>query len=204
MVVVFLVSLLVHEGNCCIFISPLKLPCLQHAHLPVPKPLDADMHAISVLVLCAGNHCVADAAHSCLMPGNKALAKELSMKGRQAAEQMWASHDQASQHIFSQRNARLTSPAAAGAVPGAPCSSMAHPVMDLHGLHVNEALVMLRQRLLQLATQQSCRSISLIVGTGHHTKGAPAAKLGPAVEQLLKELGFSYKQPQPGLLRVQL
>eukprot|EP00775_Hariotina_reticulata_P012083 gene12083-12223_t len=140
------------------------------------------------------------------LAGNKALAKELSMKGRQAAEQMWAAHEQASQQIFYQRNAPLISPATAvsSSLGASSSSSRAHQVMDLHGLHVREALMMLRQRLQQLAAQQSCSSISLIVGTGHHTKGGPAARLGPAVEQLLEELALSYKEPQPGLLRVQL
>jgi hypothetical protein len=46
--------------------------------------------------------------------------------------------------------------------------------------------------------------VSLIVGTGHHTKGAPCARVGPAVEVLLVELGYAYSQPQPGLLQLQL
>jgi hypothetical protein len=61
----------------------------------------------------------------------------------------------------------------------------------------------LPQQLQALAAQQH-DSASVIVGVGKHTKGPPAGRMLPAAEALLKELGYSYKQPQPGLLRVRL
>jgi hypothetical protein len=61
----------------------------------------------------------------------------------------------------------------------------------------------LPQQLAALSKQQH-ESVSVIVGVGRHTKGPPAARMGPAAEALLKELGYSFKQPQPGLLRVRL
>jgi DNA-nicking Smr family endonuclease len=135
-----------------------------------------------------------------LTPGNKALAKELSAKGKAAAQQMWAAHERASQQIYTQRNAQLATASTTAAPRG---SSSNAAVIDLHGLHVREVQLLLPQQLAALK-QQKQQYVSIIVGTGHHTKGPPAARVGPAVEALLLELGFSYKQPQPGLLRVQL
>lgn len=71
------------------------------------------------------------------------------------------------------------------------------------GLHVQEMMQTLPQQLAALAKQQH-ESVSVIVGAGKHTKGPPAARMGPAAEALLKELGYNFKQPQPGLLRVRL
>jgi DNA-nicking Smr family endonuclease len=142
------------------------------------------------------------AATLLLAPGNKALAKELSAKGKAAAQQMWAAHERASQQIYTQRNTQLAA-STATATKRSSAGSSGAAVIDLHGLHVREVQSLLPQQLAALK-QQKQQFVSIIVGTGHHTKGRPSARVGPAVEALLQELGFSYKQPQPGLLRVQL
>lgn len=61
----------------------------------------------------------------------QALAKELSAKGKAAAEAMWAAHERASSQIYSQRNARLQQQVAAAGGGGK--GSAAAPVIDLHG-----------------------------------------------------------------------
>lgn len=71
------------------------------------------------------------------------------------------------------------------------------------GLHVQEVRQLLPQQLQELQASRQ-QSINIIVGAGRHTKGPPSARLAPAVEALLQELGYTYKQLQPGLLRVQL
>lgn len=68
---------------------------------------------------------------------------------------------------------------------------------------MQEARSLLAQQLGALADRQQA-VVSVIVGAGKHTKGAPSARLGPAVEALVQELGYVYSQPQPGLLRVVL
>jgi DNA-nicking Smr family endonuclease len=113
---------------------------------------------------------------------------------------MWAAHERASQQIYAQRNAQLATATSTAAPRG---SSSSAAVIDLHGLHVHEVQSLLPQQLAVLK-QQKQAAVSIIVGTGHHTKGPPAARVGPAVEALLHQLGYSYRQPQPGLLRVQL
>lgn len=64
---------------------------------------------------------------SCTSASPQALAKELSAKGKAAAEAMWAAHERASSQIYSQRNARLQQQVA-GSGKGS-----AGPVIDLHG-----------------------------------------------------------------------
>lgn len=133
--------------------------------------------------------------------GNKALAKELSAKGKQAAQQMFAAHKRASQQIFFQRNAKLST--AVDAARHTTNSSSNTGVIDLHGLHVREVIAELPQQLAALAAQKQT-SVNIIVGAGKHTKGAPGPRLLPAVEAILQELGYNNRQPQPGLIRVNL
>ncbi|PKU71291.1 hypothetical protein MA16_Dca007288 [Dendrobium catenatum] len=82
-------------------------------------------------------------------------------------------------------------------------------LIDLHGLHVNEAIHVLKHELTTLrnAVRSSGHRLQVFicVGTGHHTKGARTpARLPIAVEQYLVDEGLHYTQSQPGLLRVLL
>jgi len=126
--------------------------------------------------------------------GNAALAKDLSAKGRHHADQMKDSHSQASGAIFAQRN---NSGAAGGSQMGQPLT------VDLHGLHVNEALNILRHRVPEWRATQGQVLVHLIVGTGHHTRGSRTpARLPAAVEEFLRQESVPYSEPQPGLLEV--
>ncbi|PIA43127.1 hypothetical protein AQUCO_02000514v1 [Aquilegia coerulea] len=131
--------------------------------------------------------------------GNKALAKELSVKGQLHNMHMKAAHGKAQDAIYRQRNA----------APEVQAYGRGQERMiDLHGLHVNEAIHRLRSELSVL--RNAARSadqrlqVYICVGTGHHTKGSRTpARLPVAVEQyLLQEEGLEYTEPQPGLLRV--
>lgn len=81
-------------------------------------------------------------------------------------------------------------------------------MIDLHGLHVSEAIHRLRNELSILRnaarSQDQRLQVYICVGTGHHTKGSRTpARLPVAVEQyLLQDEGLDYTEPQPGLLRV--
>ena len=81
-------------------------------------------------------------------------------------------------------------------------------MIDLHGLHVSEAIQVLKLELSKLrstarATDQRLQ-VYICVGTGHHTRGSRTpARLPIAVQRyLLEEEGLDFKEPQPGLLRV--
>ena len=78
---------------------------------------------------------------------------------------------------------------------------------DLHGLHVSEALSLLRRRLAALRSSLGPgATVHVLVGTGHHTVGAKTpARLPAAVQTLLRdELRLRCRAPQPGLLEVTL
>lgn len=80
-------------------------------------------------------------------------------------------------------------------------------MIDLHGLHVSEAIHVLKHELSILrstarAAEQRLQ-VYICVGTGHHTRGSRTpARLPVAVQRYLLEEGIDYSEPQPGLLRV--
>ncbi|KAL3497405.1 hypothetical protein ACH5RR_040137 [Cinchona calisaya] len=140
-------------------------------------------------------------ARQAYLVGNKALAKELSVKGQLHNMQMKAAHAKAQDSIYHQRN------------PGTPDIQQANGrgqerIIDLHGLHVSEALHVLKRELAVL--RNAARSadqrlqVYICVGTGHHTRGSRTpARLPIAVQRyLLEEEYLEYSEPQPGLLRV--
>lgn len=83
-------------------------------------------------------------------------------------------------------------------------------LIDLHGLHVTEAIHVLKRDLTMLRNVARSADehvqVYICVGTGHHTRGTRTpARLPVAVQRyLLEEEGLDYSEPQPGLLRVLL
>ena len=141
------------------------------------------------------NACFEQATRAYLA-GDGALAKKLAAQGRRHAEAMFAAHDSAAGAIFASRNAD-SDPAGGSQVP----------LIDLHGLHVAEALAMCRSAVQQLRTQRGSGAIAhVLVGTGHHTHGAHArARVPAAVQALLRDdLHLRVRQRTPGLLEVVL
>ncbi|XAR57554.1 hypothetical protein NMG60_11025734 [Bertholletia excelsa] len=138
-------------------------------------------------------------ARQAYLIGNKALAKELSVKGQLHNMQMKAAHGKAQESIYRLRN---------------PGSAEMHGngrgqerMIDLHGLHASEAIHVLKRELALLrSTARSAElrlQVYVCVGTGHHTRGARTpARLPIAVERFLLDEGLEYSEPQPGLLRV--
>ncbi|KAL0741054.1 hypothetical protein Bca4012_082567 [Brassica carinata] len=133
-------------------------------------------------------------ARQAYLVGNKALAKDLSAKGQLHNLQMKAAHEKAQEAIYRQRN-----PVGEGG---------SERMIDLHGLHVSEALQVLKHELSVLrskarATQERLQ-VYICVGTGHHTRGSRTpARLPVAVQRyLLEGEGLDYSEPQAGLLRV--
>ncbi|XP_062098693.1 pentatricopeptide repeat-containing protein At4g33170-like [Humulus lupulus] len=139
-------------------------------------------------------------ARQAYLVGNKALAKELSVKGQLHNMQMKEAHGKAQESIYRMRNP--VSPEMQGNGRGN------ERMIDLHGLHVSEAIHVLKQKLSLLRSTARAADqrlqIYICVGTGHHTRGSRTpARLPIAVQRyLLEEEGLDYSEPQPGLLRV--
>ena len=125
-------------------------------------------------------------ATNAFLSGNKALAKELSRQGREAAAKMSAAHEVAATSIYHSRG---------GGKDG---------VIDLHGLHVAEAISILRRELSRLRSSGHSHA-QVLVGTGHHTVGSRTpSRLPVAVETFLQEQRLGFSEPQSGLLQVRL
>lgn len=140
-------------------------------------------------------------ARQAYLIGNKALAKELSAKGQLHNMHMKEAHGKAQESIYRQRN-----PVGPEMVNGRGHERM----IDLHGLHVSEAIHVLKHELGVLrstarAAEQRLQ-VYICVGTGHHTRGSRTpARLPIAVQRyLLEEEGLDFTEPQPGLIRVVL
>lgn len=87
-------------------------------------------------------------------------------------------------------------------------SSPGQRLIDLHGLHVGEAIPLLKREIAQLRynvrnTRQR-ETVFICVGTGHHTKGSRTPSRLPAAVQryLLEEEHLQFTEPQAGMLRI--
>ncbi|KAL4438025.1 hypothetical protein ABPG77_004246 [Micractinium sp. CCAP 211/92] len=133
------------------------------------------------------------------MAGNRRLAKELGAKGRWHNEQMHAAHAAASAQLFTERNA---GGAARGGATGRGSDVR---TVDLHGLHVSEALDRVDALLAEIppaAGAAGRRRLRLVVGEGRHAAGA--ARLPAGVKRYLDSRGVTYAEPYAGLLELRL
>ncbi|GJQ15454.1 hypothetical protein GpartN1_g7245.t1 [Galdieria partita] len=110
--------------------------------------------------------------------GNKRAASEYARRGHQYNQIMKQLHEEAADAIFTQRNQNADS------------------VIDLHGLHVKEATLVLERKLQELSSNSSndVHDVIIITGSGHHTKGKKTpARLYPAVEHFLYSRRYSFE-----------
>lgn len=81
-------------------------------------------------------------------------------------------------------------------------------LLDLHGLHVGEAIPVLKREIAQLrfnvSRTRQREQVYICVGTGHHTKGSRTpSRLPTAVQRyLIEEEHLQFTEPQPGMLRI--
>lgn len=80
-------------------------------------------------------------------------------------------------------------------------------ILDLHGLHVEEALEHLGD-VLETKTSECVRGLcrpqlSVITGRGNHSQGG-VARIRPAVLDYLTKKHYRFTEPKPGLLLVSL
>lgn len=114
-----------------------------------------------------------DRAAAAFKKGDGASAKKLSALAKEANERMKELHRKAADAIFEARNP--------------PCST---DVIDLHGLHVAEAL----ERLPIALQKAESGKVRVVTGSGHHTRGTGRARLRPAVNKWLQENGFYFEE----------
>ena len=109
---------------------------------------------------------------------------------------MHAAHAAAASELFARRNPGLATGGGSGGRGGGEVQTV-----DLHGLHVLEALQKLEALLLRLQGS-GCRRLRVVVGAGSH--GNVPARLPAAVRLFLEAQGLSHTEPYAGLLEVRL
>lgn len=115
--------------------------------------------------------------------GNKALAKSLSTQGHELNAKMKEYHYLAASEIFDARNP--------------PNQIYMDRLLDLHGLHVVEAVELLAHMLPKLG-DEGLDSIYVVTGSGHHSKSHGNSRLLPAVEQFLTAEGYRFNAVPDG------
>lgn len=122
--------------------------------------------------------------------GHKSVAVFYSQQGSLHTEKLKAANMRAAEMIVEQRNTL------SGADPYS---------LDLHGLHVDEAIHTLRNFIANKQSERRAdvRYISVVTGRGKHSLGG-VAKIKPAVLNFLRDNKFRYSEPQPGLIKVDI
>jgi DNA-nicking Smr family endonuclease len=104
--------------------------------------------------------------------GEKARAKELSDQAKEEGRLMEQASLNGARHIFKAKN-----------------KSQPHGTIDLHGLHVKEAELIVSEQLDE-HKKAHAKELKIIIGAGHHSD-ADGPKVGPAIKKLLE--GKEYK-----------
>lgn len=129
------------------------------------------------------------AAVSAFTRGMGTVASELADKGKRSSRQLAHATARGGLEVFRSVNA------------GKDCRT----AVDLHGLHVAEAVRIVPFILRRAAASSKSKSseLALITGMGHHSQGGiRSAKLAPAVLDVVKRLGYSYSSRGEGEIRV--
>ncbi|KAM4604286.1 NEDD4-binding protein 2 isoform 2-T2 [Polymixia lowei] len=134
---------------------------------------------------------------------NFAKAAEAFKQGRKDVASFYAQRA----HLHGQRMHEANRRAAVQIFERVNSSLLPRNILDLHGLHVDEALQHLGQVLLDKSSEYQqglCGpQLSIITGRGNHSQGG-VARIRPAVLDYLTKKHYRFTEPKPGLVLVSL
>lgn len=130
------------------------------------------------------NECFMKATEA-FMKGDGKLAKSLSSRGREFERLASEHHKKASERIFMERNRKLLN------------MVQNQNVMDVHGLHPDEALEKIILAYRNLINSKSSKHLDVITGTGHHSYGT-VAKIAPVLADYCSENDIKFTEMRVG------
>ncbi|EGC30728.1 hypothetical protein DICPUDRAFT_41017 [Dictyostelium purpureum] len=110
--------------------------------------------------------------------GNKSLGFELREKAKAKTKELEQASKQASRAVFNAKNAKNDK-----------------YTVDLHGLHANDAIDLLKERMDEI--KGSKKQFTIITGAGNHSD-ANGPKIKPMVHKLLKEQNITFEEVNNG------
>lgn len=124
--------------------------------------------------------------------GMKQVANFYSNQGHLHTKKIKEANENAAQMILSQRDQYLETKS----------------TLDLHGLHVDEAVTVLTKVIEDQLNKLSARGdkrkdLFIITGRGSHSRGG-VARIRPAVIRWLKQKGYNFTEVHEGLLKLRL
>ncbi|KAN0038855.1 hypothetical protein ACTA71_001047 [Dictyostelium dimigraforme] len=111
--------------------------------------------------------------------GDKSLGHQLREQAKSKTQELEKASKDASRSVFLAKNAKNDK-----------------FTVDLHGLHANDAIELLVERLDEIKSSKG-REFTIITGAGNHSD-ANGPKIKPMVHKLMKEKGYTYSEVNNG------
>ncbi|KAN0024343.1 hypothetical protein ACTFIV_008749 [Dictyostelium citrinum] len=111
--------------------------------------------------------------------GDKSLGHQLREQAKAKTQELEKASKEASRSVFLSKNAKNDK-----------------FTVDLHGLHANDAIELLVERLDEIKSQKG-KEFTIITGAGNHSD-ANGPKIKPMVHKLMKEKGYTYSEVNNG------
>lgn len=118
--------------------------------------------------------------------GLKQVASFYSQQGHQHTQKIKEANMRASEQILADRNVDIEK----------------NQMLDLHGLHVDEAIAALN-RIIPQKELDRCKNLTVMTGRGSHSRGG-IARLRPAVVAYLNANKYNFTELQPGVFKLSL